>query len=94
MVYFIQARAGGPVKIGRAFFPKKRLKELQLGNPERLVIVGELETEGWKEDIVVEQEMHVLFHVHRMGRTEWFMPCVEMREFAPCIVLDRLDEVA
>jgi hypothetical protein len=37
-VYFVQAVSGGPVKIGGAENPVRRLWELQCGNPERLVV--------------------------------------------------------
>lgn len=37
-VYFIQAEHGGPVKIGWARDPAKRLRELQTGSPHRLVV--------------------------------------------------------
>lgn len=37
-VYFIQAEGGGPVKIGWAKRPKKRLSSIQTSHKDRLVI--------------------------------------------------------
>ena len=38
-VYFVQGTHGGPVKVGWATDPTRRLAELQVGNPTELVIV-------------------------------------------------------
>lgn len=65
-VYFIQAEHGGPVKIGQAQDPRARLRELQCGNPDRLVI---------RSVILAEQEtersLHVAWASARV-RGEWF----------------------
>jgi hypothetical protein len=37
-VYFIQAKEGGPVKVGKAVDPVARLRELQCANASELVI--------------------------------------------------------
>jgi hypothetical protein len=62
--YFIQAEDGGPVKIGRGARPENRLKDIQTGNPYRLVLRGVLE--GDQEDA-----LHRKFHAWRMSG-EWF----------------------
>jgi hypothetical protein len=70
MIYFIQARLqGGPIKIGFTDCnPKKRLNELQIGNPYTLCIIGcvqgnEADELGW----------HMELSDHRIGG-EWFEP--------------------
>ncbi|MDP9223823.1 MAG: hypothetical protein M3P18_08185, partial [Actinomycetota bacterium] len=37
-VYFIQSGLDGPVKIGRSIKPKRRLPQLQTGNPDELIL--------------------------------------------------------
>lgn len=46
-IYYIQGSDGGPVKIGRATNPYQRLGEIQVGNPDVLVVRQLLL--GWAE---------------------------------------------
>lgn len=66
-VYFIQA-GEGPVKIGWALDPKKRLAELQTGCPSELRLIG-----TWPGDRELEKSAHQHFAEHRL-RGEWFRP--------------------
>jgi hypothetical protein len=66
-VYFIQSGYSGPVKIGVASSPKKRLAQLQTGNPEKLVIVKVIKGKG----IDYERELHRIFADYHI-RDEWF----------------------
>lgn len=71
-VYFIQA-ATGPIKIG--FTTGKvetRLKELQPGNPDPLVLLAWIPAPKEKE-----AELHRQF-AHLLIRGEWFRPAVEL----------------
>jgi len=65
-VYFIQEGFHGPVKIGKAIRPLKRLGDLQTGNPEELhlrhVVPG---------DRALEKQLHHPFREARI-RGEWF----------------------
>lgn len=65
-VYFIQEGDDGPVKIGEAFDPVKRLSELQCGNPRalalRAVVLATDET---------ERSLHLKWSSIRI-RGEWF----------------------
>lgn len=74
-VYFIQARSGGPIKIGKAVDPKQRLGQLQTSHPEPLVIIGVME--GGLE---MEKQLHIRFSAYRV-HGEWFMPCDELLEY-------------
>lgn len=67
-VYFIQAGEDGPVKIGVAAEPFKRLAELQTGNPARLRVVAIIEG-----DTGIEKALHERFAEHRL-EGEWFKP--------------------
>ena len=71
-VYFIQAGPKGPIKIGTALRPMDRLRELQVGNPFKLVLLAVIEGHA-----VVERELHAQFAVHRL-RGEWFAPVPEL----------------
>lgn len=63
-VYFI--RSGNYIKIGYAEQPRRRLKELQTGNPEKLQLLGTVP--GGPDR---EREIHHLFNDFRV-KGEWF----------------------
>ena len=71
-VYFIQSLEGGPVKIGFALRPDRRLASLQIDNPQemciRAVALG---------GSVAERLLHNHFAEHRI-RGEWFSPVPEL----------------
>lgn len=67
-LYFVQAAAGGPIKIGVSKNPRKRLAQLQTASPIDLVlrrVVDDPNAWGW------ERRLHELFAEWRM-RGEWF----------------------
>ena len=67
MIYFIQAGEDGPIKIGFTNQPiKKRLSELQTGNPYKLKVLF-----VYKGHTVTEIRLHWL-HRHHCIRGEWF----------------------
>lgn len=68
-VYFIQQGEEGPLKIGWAVDPEKRLREFQTANPQTLFLRGAVP--GSRED---EANFHAFFWEHRI-RGEWFQPC-------------------
>lgn len=74
VIYFIQAGADGPIKIG---YTKERiqgrLNNMQVGNPAKMRLLGT--AAGDKED---EKALHGKFHKHRI-RGEWFDPAPEIR---------------
>lgn len=65
-VYFIQQEDGGPVKIGKAERPDRRLDCLQLGNPNILVIRAVC-----LGGLGAERRLHRHFKNDRIDR-EWF----------------------
>lgn len=67
-VYFIQAKTGGPVKIGWAVNVDERLATLQTGNPATLHVLGVC-----AGDVALEAEIHRRLAEHRI-RGEWFHP--------------------
>jgi len=70
MIYFIGQDWESPVKIGKAKNPQSRLKQLQTGNPNKLMILGTYEPKDVDDDIV-EKTLHYLVREYRlMG--EWF----------------------
>lgn len=78
-VYFIQRADGGPIKIGTAERPDRRLTALQAANPDVLVIRAVCL--GGR---AAEQVLHGHFAESRI-RNEWFEPTPEL-----LAVLDRL----
>lgn len=68
LVYFIQGEDEGPIKIGVALDPEKRVAELQTGYPYRLRLLR-VATGGY----ALESALHRAF---RAARTfgEWFRP--------------------
>ena len=72
-VYFIQAEDGGPVKIGCTGELRGRIRDLQVGNPQKLRVVetiscGELgnHTAHWIERTIHQRLQHLYV------RGEWF----------------------
>ena len=74
-VYFIQSGSDGPVKIGRSIKPKRRLPQLQTGNPDELILRHVI-----PGDLAAEQRLHHHFEPARI-RGEWFG-----REYLPIIL--------
>lgn len=74
VVYFIQAENGGPIKIGVAKDPAKRLTELQATSPYTLLILGTVGG-GFRR----EKELHAQFADWRL-HGEWFSDdCEDLR---------------
>lgn len=67
-VYFARHGAEGPIKIGRAYDPHTRVRDLAVGSPIGLVLLGAvLSTSPEKEEV----EIHARLHEHCI-RGEWF----------------------
>ena len=76
-VYVIECRTrdDGPIKIGYTSNLKKRLGDLQVGNPFPLVILGAVAYESEKAAAEKEAYYHKKFKRDNM-RGEWFQPRV------------------
>lgn len=74
-IYFIQAGSHGPIKIGLARNPHRRLRKLQVGCPWRLYLIGYI-LGGWEK----EKSLHEKF-AHLKKRGEWFNPGLELLAF-------------
>lgn len=72
-IYFIRAISGGPVKIGIATNPWKRLDALQDGSPEVLEILHYFHG----AELADEKSLHARF-AHLNYRGEWFHPAPEL----------------
>lgn len=75
MIYFIQAASGGNIKIGQASGIGQRLKTMQIGNGEELMLL--LAFDGERNE---ERALHAKFassHAHG----EWFARTPELLEF-------------
>jgi hypothetical protein len=76
-VYFIQSIMGGPIKIGRAHNPEKRIKDLQVSHPEKLRIIAVMPGHS-----AVERCLHRLFAADRVPNSrEWFNPSKDLLAF-------------
>lgn len=69
-VYFVQAGANGPIKIGYSGDVTKRLSAIQTGNHERLSLLYSFEH---AEAPRIERELHAHFSMFRLDG-EWFRP--------------------
>jgi hypothetical protein len=78
-VYLLEARKGGPVKIGWARDPEKRMKSLQTAHAEQLTLLAVIPGTRW-----LEQEIHRKLIFARCGG-EWFEPGAAMRLLRPII---------
>lgn len=74
-IYFIQERAGGPIKIGYSVNPKKRLAEIQTSHPQRLMLLATMD--GGRSE---ELELHRRFGRFRT-QGEWFKDDQELLRF-------------
>jgi hypothetical protein len=69
-----------PIKIGRTNSLKRRMSELQTGNPVQLRLLGYIES---REDAALEATLHREFH-QRRGSGEWFN--IEAEEIVPLLL--------
>lgn len=67
-VYFVQDTHRNFIKVGRSSRVKKRLSDLQTGNPYDLLLMGWIES---PDDPRLERELHMRFKDLR-HRREWF----------------------
>lgn len=72
VVYFVQGSTGGPIKIGYTTNMCNRLKELQTGFPDTLVIL--CAKKGYSKE---EGEYHKAFEEFKL-KGEWFKPVPEI----------------
>lgn len=72
-VYIIQSgpRKGSPIKIGVADNPESRMRELQTGNPETLVLIASIEQPNRMAAYDLESWLHRRFSSARISG-EWF----------------------
>ena len=77
-VYFVQEGTDGPIKVGHTeSVLRKRMDQLQNGNPRRLTILGVI-----AGDRGVESNVHDAFgHLRVAGTNEWFHPGPDLLEF-------------
>lgn len=68
MIYFFIEDTDEQVKIGRARNIEKRRKQLQTGNPRKLLLLGWIRT---ADDVSVERALHQKFSSRR-ANGEWF----------------------
>jgi hypothetical protein len=75
MIYFIKNVVSGHFKIGFSDNPRKRLKELQTGSDNRLVLIKSIEG-----DKKLEASLHEQFSPYRLDG-EWFSPSEDIMNF-------------
>ena len=71
--YFVQGKFTGLIKIGRSIDPCKRLKDLQIGSPDRLTLIGTCSAD-------IERSTQKQFKSARI-HGEWFRPTTELLAF-------------
>lgn len=76
MIYFVQIGEDGPVKIGWARDVKRRLAQLQTGQPHKLRLLGQI-----PGGLTAERKVHEKLAAHRMTG-EWFQPSTPVLEWA------------
>jgi hypothetical protein len=79
-VYFIHCPDADAVKIGLAWNPRERLRQIQSGNPLQLKLIFVIETESSKDAVAFEAMCHRAFEPWRI-RGEWFRYAEEVSEF-------------
>lgn len=79
-VYFIQSKKSKYIKIGHTDNPEKRLRSLQTGSAESLVLLGTLCFESREQAAQYEQKAHDYLKDSRL-EGEWFDFTTEVIEF-------------
>jgi hypothetical protein len=74
MIYFVQGETTRLIKIGYAACPRRRLIDLQVGSPDKLQILGIIDTTGR------DKAYHEIFK-HLLIRGEWFAPGKELLDY-------------
>jgi hypothetical protein len=74
-IYFIQGQATKLIKIGFAKDVKRRVKTLQTGSPDKLVILHSFAASRWNE-----KEIHFELGQHK-SHGEWFFPHQQVFDF-------------
>jgi hypothetical protein len=74
-VYFVRAASGGPIKIGTSLYVSARVSNLQIGRPDRLVVMATF-IGGHKD----EKALHRRFASLHVGG-EWFRDEPELLGF-------------
>ncbi len=82
-VYFVQARGGGPVKIGMTSNVPRRLRQLQAASDEELVVRRTVRVHVSKAR-TMERNLHAHFDEARLDG-EWFRPVPELAHLAHAI---------
>jgi hypothetical protein len=86
-IYFIRRGWNGPIKIGWALDPWRRLGELQIGSATRLRLIG-----IWPGTMADEHELHKQLAEHRT-RGEWFvLPAETLKEIRQQVTPVLLEE--
>jgi hypothetical protein len=81
VVYFIQSKETGAIKIGTSTAPNSRLSALQSANGHELVLLGTTVAHS-------EKELHQKFQEFRL-KGEWFEPAPALIEFLRGLGLPR-----
>lgn len=72
MVYFIQQKNGGPIKIGSSVHPLLRLKQIRAHSPVEVELIAAIEGSA-----KLERELHAKFADNRL-HGEWFTSTEEL----------------
>lgn len=82
-IYFIQAKGGGPIKIGLSRNPQMRLRTIQMSHPEKLVLRRVIPVHDGTI-YRAEKQVHKMFAEYRL-RGEWFRAAPELADIADAI---------
>ncbi len=74
-IYFIQGKTTGLIKIGQSSNVKRRLKDMQAGSPDVLVLLGTATFARIREGLI-----HRAFKTG-LAHGEWFKPGERLLEF-------------
>lgn len=92
MIYFAQASAGGPIKIGYSENVPQRIKQLARGLGKTVLVLG-IHSQGWFSERWIHQhfakvridacEMDrlIVCKHQQAGRSEWFRDTEDLYEF-------------
>lgn len=75
-IYFVQGEKGGPIKVGHSSDPQKRMYNLQVGYPDKLVMLYE----QWETNWLTECRVLIFFQCIAL-QGEWLEPHPLLQHF-------------
>ena len=82
-LYVVQAEKSGMLKLGQSTDPEGRTRQMQVGSPERLILLHKVRLEAYNQEVL----LHRKFRPYR-SHGEWYFPNQELLAFVEVMRAD------